>query len=311
MRLPKGIKENWGLKKYNSFKIDGRARYFAEISSKDRLIRTLRWAKDNSFPVFILGNGSNVLFAGRRYEGLILKINNNRICKINRGTITVGAGMMLSELLLKFAARGWQGMEWCSGIPATVGGAVCGNAGSFGYEFGDLVKKVKVVDPETLAVKTRQQKTCGFSYRESIFKKNKEIIWEVELFTKKGSRRKITEQMNEYWRYKIGRGTFKYPSAGSVFKNIFARDVPQRYRQNATIKKGKISAGWFIERCGLKGKKRGGAMVSLNHGNMIVNVGGAKADDVLFLIRKCRKAVKEKFKIDLQEEIIIMNGHKS
>lgn len=308
MKTPSWIKKDVSLKNYNTFRINGTTKYFTEISSKDKLIKTLHWANENSLPIFILGNGSNILFSDKKYQGLIIKIENNKVKKINKKTIIVGAGMMLMELLQKFFNKGFEGLEWANGIPATVGGAVFCNAGAFGYDFGKFVKKVKTINLETYKEKIYSQKDCKFKYRESVFKKNKEeVIWEVEIFIKKGDKAKIMEKSRNYWKYKYKTGIFKYPSAGSIFKNIFAKNVPLKYRKGASIKKGKISTGWFIEKCNLKGKKYGGAMISNFHANVIINIKNAKVKDVLHLINFCKRKVYKKFKIKLKEEIIVIH----
>ena len=301
------IKKDVLLKNYNTFRINGKTKYFAKISSKDKLIKTLHWAKKNSLPIFILGNGSNILFSDKRYQGIVIKIENNKIKKINKKTIVVGAGMMLMELLQKFLNKGFEGLEWASGIPATVGGAVFCNAGGFGYDFGKFVKKVRTIDLTTCKERIYSQKDCKFQYRGSIFKKKKEIIWEVELFIKKGDKAKIREKTKNYWQYRLKKGLFKYPSAGSIFKNVFAKNVPLKHRKGASIKQGKISTGWFIEKCNLKGKKYGGAMISAFHANVIINIKNAKAKDVLHLINICKKKVYKRFKIKLKEEIIVID----
>jgi len=311
MNIPRWIKRDVSLKNYNTFRIGGKAKYFTKISSKDKLIKTLHWAKENSLPVFILGNGSNILFSDKKYHGIIIKIENNKIKKINQKTIVVGAGMMLMELLQKFLNKGLEGLEWANGIPGTIGGAVFCNAGGFGYDFGKFVKKVRTIDLKTFKEKIYLQKNCNFKYRSSVFKKNKEIVWEVELFIRKGDKAKtgniLMEKTKDYWQYKLKEGLFKYPSAGSIFKNIFAKNVPLKHRKEAVIKKGKISTGWLIEKCDLKGKKYGGAMISDFHANVIINIKNAKAKDVLHLINLCKKKVYKKFKIKLEEEIIVIH----
>ena len=307
--IPRWIERNVPLKKYNTFRIKGETKYFVKISSKDELIKSLQWAKENSLPVFILGNGSNVLFSDKKYPGIIIKIENNKIKRIYKKTIIVGAGMMLMELLEKATNKRWAGLEWVNGIPGTIGGAVFCNAGGFGYEMSKFIKKVKTIDLKTYKEKTYLLKDCKFNYRDSIFKKNREIVWEAELFIKKGDKAKIREKSKDYWEYKLKKGLFRYPSAGSIFKNIFSREIPKKYTKEAKIKDGKISTGWFIEKCKLKGKKYGGAMISDFHANVIVNFNNAKAKDVLHLINVCKRKVYKKFKIKLKEEIIVINPH--
>jgi UDP-N-acetylmuramate dehydrogenase len=306
MKTPIWVKKNVSLKKYNTFCLEAKAKYFAEISSKNKLIKTLQWAKENFLPFFILGNGSNVLFVNKEFPGIIIKIKNNKIKKINQKKIIVGAGMMLKDLLKRCIKESWSGLEWVSGIPGTVGGAVFGNAGCFGYDMSNFVKKVTVIDLKTYQEKIYSFKDCKFKYRDSVFKKNKEIIWEVEFLLKKGKRKEIIQKAQEYWDYKSERNLFKYPSAGSVFKNIFAKEVPIKYKKGAVIKEGKISVGWFIDQCNLKGKKSGGAMISPYHANVIININKAKGKNILDLINLCKEKVYQKFKIKLKEEIIVI-----
>jgi len=324
MRIPCWIKKGISLKDYTTFKIGGKASYFAEISEKGKLIKTLKWAKEHSLPFFILGNGSNVLFSDKGYRGIIIKIQNSKF-KIQNNSIKVGAGLLLVDFLTKCVKNNLSGFEWMAGIPGTIGGAVYGNAGAFGWEVKDFFKWAKTINPKTFQEKIYSFKQCRFGYRESIFKKSKnkndikEIIWEVALKIRKGEKKDIQEKINGYLEHKIRQGMFKYPSAGSVFKNILIKDTPYYNFYNprsetinikgeeATVKKGKISAGWFIEKCGLKEKRSGGAKISDFHANLIVNFNKAKAKDILFLIKFIKKKVFEKFKIKLEEEIMVLS----
>jgi len=319
-----GVKRNIKLAEQTTFQVGGRAKYFLQVSNKQQLCRALSWAKSKSLPIFVLGGGSNILFQDKPYPGLVIKIANNRINKIKRNTIVVGGGMYLPQLERKFLENSWTGLEWARGIPGTVGGAIHGNAGAFGHEIKELVKKVITIDPLTLEEKVYSPSQCKFCYRGSVFKENKEIIWRAELKFKKGKKKDIEEKSNNYWQYKFkNRHFFAYPSAGSIFKNIFIKDTPyfKTYHQlpnsiegyaiikgkKAKTKGGKLSTGWLIEQCGLKGKRRGKAMISNYHANVIVNLGGAKAADILYLINLCKKKVWENFGIKLEEEIIVAN----
>jgi len=335
MKLIKGIKQNISLKDYTTFKIGGKAKYFIEIKNLKELKQVLQWAKDNHLPFFILGNGSNVLFSDDGYRGIVIKINNPTLKKNNQSvswrTILVGAGLSLGEFLQKCVRNNWVGYEWLAGIPGTIGGAIYGNAGAFGNETKNFVKKVIALNPKKPAstrgarrreagfqIKHYSLSQCKFGYRESVFKKNKDIIWEAELKVKKGKKQDIQKNIQENWQYKIQRQMFRYPSAGSVFKNIIIKETSydQFYdKKNQTVKiknqiipvkGGKVSAGWFIEKCGLKGKIHGGAKISDFHTNVIINFKKAKAKNVLFLINLMKKSVWKKFKIQLREEIIIV-----
>ena len=318
MKVLKGIQQGISLKNYTTFKIGGKAKYFAEIKNLQELKQVIQWAKDNHLSFFILGNGSNVLFSDEGYQGIVIKINNATLKKNNQNTILVGAGLPLGEFLQKCIKNRWVGYEWMAGIPGTIGGAIYGNAGAFGNETKHFVKKVITLNPQDFKIKHYSLSQCKFGYRESIFKKNREIILVAELKVKKGNKGAIQKKIQENWQYKIQHQMFKYPSAGSIFKNIIIEETPyakfyDRRKQTVKInnqvipvKGGKISAGWFIEQCGLKGKIHQGAKISEFHANVIINFKRAKAKDVLYLINLIKKSVGKKFKINLEEEIVIM-----
>jgi UDP-N-acetylmuramate dehydrogenase len=319
MKAIKGIKQNISLKNYTTFKIGGKVKYFAEVKNLQELKKIIQWTKDNHLSFFILGNGSNVLFSDKGYQGIIIKIKNSTLKKINQTVILVDAGLSLGEFLNKCVQNQWRGFEWMAGIPGTIGGAIYGNAGAFGKEMKNFVKKIITLNPQSFKIKHYLLSQCKFGYRESIFKKNQEIILAVELRVKKGNQAEIQKIIQENWQYKLQHQMFKYPSAGSIFKNIILRETPYQKAYNAKkqlvkiqdeevqVKGGKISAGWFIEKCGLKGKIRGGAKISDFHANVIINFKQAKAKDILFLINLIKKSVWKKFQISLEEEIVIID----
>ncbi|MGB9763598.1 MAG: UDP-N-acetylmuramate dehydrogenase [Minisyncoccia bacterium] len=319
--IPHWVKQNVSLKDYTTFKIGGKAKFLAEVQNQNQLIETLKWARHNNLPIFILGNGSNVLFLDKGFKGLIIKLNNNTLNEINSSSILVGAGLPIGEFLQKCVQNSWQGYEWMGGIPGTIGGAVYGNAGAFGHEVKDSVIKVKTINLKTLKEKIYSNKDCKFGYRESIFKNKNhqnEIIWEVELKKEIGDKNLIQKEIQEYWQYKISHHMFEYPSLGSIFKNIIIEKTPYKKfydKKNSKVKildevvevkGGKVSAGYFIEKCNLKGYRINDAKVADFHANVIINVNNAKAKDVLKLIDLIKRKVYQKFKIKLEEEIIIV-----
>lgn len=289
MQFQKGIL----LKNYTTFKIGGPAEYFCIVKNKDDLIGAVSFAKKTKLPYFILGGGSNLLVSDKGFNGLVIKIENcelkipachqaGKIC-----AVTAGAGVSLAKLLSATANAGLSGLEWSAGIPgATVGGAVRGNAGAFETEMKDLVRKVEAFDVKNHKIKIFSNKDCRFGYRGSIFKKNPDlIIFSVELELKKSNKKKVREKIKEIFGYRTAKHP-KFPSAGSIFKNL----------EN-------IRARDLIGRAGLKGKRIGGAQISEQHANFIVNTDGAKAKDVLALIDLAKKEVKNKFGINLEEEV--------
>lgn len=280
------FQRNIPLKDYTTFKIGGPAKYFCVVKNKEDLIKAVSFAKEEKLPYFILGGGSNLLVSDKGYGGLVIKMQNTE-CLPQNTQITAGAGITLARLLGCAANAGLSGLEWASGIPgATLGGAVRGNAGAFNSETKDSIVRVEAFDFRGLKFKTFTKKECKFAYRSSIFKKNPSlIIWSCVLKLENKDKEKIKEKMVEVLSYRREKHP-KLPSAGSVFKNL-----------------KKVRARDLIEEAGLKGKKIGGAQISEQHANFIVNAGGAKAKDVLKLIDSAKKDVKNKFGVVIEEEI--------
>jgi UDP-N-acetylmuramate dehydrogenase len=285
-KLIKGIKENISLKEYTTFKIGGKARYFFVAKDNGDFMSVISWALENNIPFFILGGGSNLLISDKGFKGLVIKAGNNAI-ELKKEKIIAQAGVKLSAASAMAKNNNLSGLEWSVGIPGTIGGAVLGNAGAAGKGMNDLIEKVEVFDIKDNKIKIFNNKKCGFGYRESIFKKNKKlIILAAELKFKKENKKNISRLEKSFLDDRLSRQPLDFPSAGSVFKN------PKNF-----------SAGEVIEKCGLKGKKIGRAKISEKHANFIINSGNAKAKDVISLIDIAKKAVKNKFKINLQEEI--------
>ena len=269
------IKENILLAKYTTFKIGGPARYFCIAKSKEDLIKAVKKAKELNLPFFILGEGSNVLALDKGYNGLIIRFQN----------------LKLEDLVKSSAKKSLTGLEWAAGIPGTVGGAVYGNVQAFDIKMSDIVKSVEVLNVKTLKIENLSKKQCQFSAKNSIFKKNRNlIILSVRIKLKKGNKEKIQKEIKEHLNLRERRHPLSFSSAGSVFVN----------------KTGGLPSSYLIERAGLKGIKIGGAMVSKKHAGFIVNTGKAKAKDVLDLIKIIKRKVKSKFGITLKEEIQII-----
>ena len=306
-RFLPGVQKNILLKNYTTFKIGGKAKYFFVAKTKKDLILAITVAKKLKIPFFILGGGSNLLASDQGYKGLIIKfqIPNS---KFQNPKIYVEAGAMLRELVNATAKAGLSSLEWAAGIPGTVGGAIYGNAGAFQKSMKDIIEKVEVFDTEELRIKNYELSDCQFDYRNSIFKRNKNlIILSAKIKLKKGKKKEIQKKIKEYLNYKKEKQPLNYPSAGSVFKNF------TQYRNKISgagpkelkrfKKMGAIPAAWLIDKCGLKGKKIGEAQISKIHANFIVNRNRAKAKDVKKLINLMKKKVKQKFGLVLKEEI--------
>ncbi len=310
MSIESKIQANKDLSSFSTFKIGGKAEYFIEVKSKEDLQEVLKWAKNKNQKVNILGGGSNIVINSKGIEGLVIKLSNKEIF-IKGERIELEAGVKLSEVLREAIKNNLSGLEWAIGIPgATIGGAVRGNAGAFSVEMSDIVETVEVLEMETGKFKNFSNKDCKFSYRDSIFKHdNNYIIWEVTLKLRKDNEKKIKDKIDKNLKYRNDHQP-KLPSAGSVFQNIKAEKLQeansylmQKAKELGLVKNGFIGAGWIIDMAGLKGKAIGGAKVSLEHANFIVNTGKATSDDIVTLISYIKQQVRDRFKLQLQEEI--------
>jgi len=313
------IKENINLANHTTFRIGGPAKFFVEVNSREELIEALKWAKEKSLPYFILGGGSNLLVSDKGFDGLVIKMQNVNI-KMQNGPryaegfgeasnagckIIADAGASLIKIILETTKMGFSGAEWGFGIPGTIGGAICGNAHRLGQSFSQVVDSVEILDTEFNS-KILCREKCNFAYGESRFKKTGEIILSASLLFGKKDQANIDDVLEQA--KCIVRAQAPFPSAGCVFKNYETKGVGDSLLQGhpelkERLREGKLGVGYLIDQCGLKGKQIGGAKIWEGHANFIINVGGAKATDVLSLIGICKKSVAEKYNIEMDEEI--------
>ena len=279
------------MKNYTSFKIGGPAECLIKINSEEELKEILNIAKINKIPLTVIGNGSNLLVKDNGIKGIVLKIEIKKLEikeENSKVSVIVGSGAKLGELAQKVGKLGITGMEFASGIPGTIGGAIKMNAGAHGSEMKDIITTVTYIDVDGQIHKIEKQ-DAKFEYRNSIFSKEKYIILEAELQLEKGNITEIQDKMKEYLEYRKSKQPVEYPSAGSTFK---------RGTDFVTAK--------LIDDCGLKGKKIGGAQISQKHAGFIINSGNAKAEDVLKLIGYTKEQVYNKFKKNIETEIEII-----
>lgn len=305
------IQENTPLKQYSTFKIGGPAKYFTLVKNISQLIEAIGWAKKERIPFFIFGEGSNILFPDREYQSLVIKIQILNF-EIKDNKIFCGAGTPIGKIIGMTLVQGLGGFEWAAGIPGTIGGAVFGNAGAFGKEMKDIVEKVKVLNLGNLKIQEFKGEDCQFSYRSSRFKKEKDyIVIETKLRFKKKDKETIREKIKEYLLYRKEHHPLEYPSVGSIFKNIKLTNenfklIKKFPELRQFLEKGEIPTAYLIHCCNLKGKQIGCAQISEKHPNFIINLSRAKAKDVIKLINLIKKEIKNKFDIELEEEIVII-----
>ncbi|MEF8847358.1 MAG: UDP-N-acetylmuramate dehydrogenase [Candidatus Paceibacterota bacterium] len=302
------VEENVSFEKLTTFKIGGPARFLFKADFKQKIPKAIRTAQEANVPYFLLGNGSNLLVTDDGYDGLVVRMDNTHH-EAKGDEIKAGAGMDLQDLVDFALEQELKDLEWAAGIPGTLGGAIRGNAGAFGLEMEDIVKEVEVYNTKKDEIETYSNKKCDFNYRQSIFKQNPElIILEAVLVLNESSKKHIKKKMEEHIKYREQHHPLSYPCSGSVFQNLKTKikdeELLSQYSELGKFNEQElIPAGWLVEKTGLQGKKVGDAKISDKHSNFIVNLGGAKAQDVMEIINLVREKVKEKFGIKLQLEI--------
>lgn len=278
--------ENISLAKYTTFGIGGPARYFIEVKSVKQMQAALLQAKNLS--VFLLGNGSNLIFDDRGYDGLVI-LNRIQFLEQNENTFYVGAGYNFSLLGSQTTRYGFGGLEFASGIPGSVGGAVYMNAGANGSETADHLEKVDFVDRMGNFLEFARE-DLDFSYRHSPFHEREGAIVSATFVLEPSETAR--NRRIEIVRYRQATQPYGEKSAGCIFRNP----------------KGG-SAGKLVEEAGLKGLRVGGAEVSSMHANFIVNPEGkASAQDVLELMQLVKTKVKERSGKDLEFEVRYIDG---
>ncbi len=276
--------ENVAAKVLSTYRGGGCAKYVAYPSNQCEIKEVIAFAKSRGIPFFILGNGSNVLIKDEGYDGIIISLKNLNDISVNGNVITAMAGANLSKVFSVAFASGLSGFERLVGIPATIGGAVKGNAGAFSAEMGDLITEVTVMDYFG-NVKILKKDGLEFGYRKSNIEG---IVLSSSFCLKEEKREKIYEIYGE-----IKEKRRKTQPAESSLGSTYLRD-------------NDIIPAKLIEAVGLKGYQIGGAMVSTKHANFIVNTGLGTATDYLRICDKIESAVLREFGVNLKKEIKII-----
>ena len=265
------------MSKHTTFRIGGPADFYLCPHSTKEVQQTVQICKEENLPYFILGNGSNLLVSDKGYRGVIIQLwKNFSDISVKDCCITAKAGALLSKVAAEALEEGLTGMEFASGIPGTIGGAVFMNAGAYGGEMKDIIKEVKVLDDQgEIRVLSNEEMKLG--YRTSIVKEKGYTVLSAVLQLKKGDVSVIRETMEDLKNRRTSKQPLDMPSAGSTFKR------PEGY-----------FAGKLIMDSGLRGFSMGGAQVSEKHCGFVVNKGGATAEDVTALIREVREKSERK-----------------
>jgi UDP-N-acetylmuramate dehydrogenase len=290
------IKLNEPMSRHTSFGIGGPADVFACPLDRDDLISLLQQIKTQQLPYFIIGGGTNLLVRDGGFRGVAISLRLMNAITIEQKyrsiggsfiTVAAEAGAGLAGLLIFAAQQGLTGLEFAVGIPGTVGGAVCMNAGTALGEMSDVVESVVLISPEGDLV-PRNKEELGFGYRTSLIPEG-HVVLEARVALRRDDKTKIRELYKKQLDARKALQPSGLPNAGSMFKNPLEE-----------------SAGRLIEAAGLKGRKVGGAQISDKHANWIVNLGKAKAADVLGLMEIIRQKVLEVHRVRLEPEIKVI-----
>lgn len=283
------IRLNEPMKLHTSFRIGGPADILILPTEISEIQNIVIFCKKNKIPLYIIGNGSNLLVRDKGIRGVVVKIAQNfNNVKVEDTFIKAKTGILVTLLSKVALENSLKGLEFAAGIPGTLGGAIVMNAGAYDGEFSNVIEKVTVMDYEG-NIKDLKKDELKFGYRWSIFQEEKYIILEALIKLEKGNYDEIKSKMEEYSARRKAKQPLNLPSAGSTFK-----------RPEGNF------AGTLIEKAGLKGMRIGDAAVSEIHAGFIVNLGNATAGDVEKLIEYIQNRVYEKFQIFLEPEVIIL-----
>lgn len=282
---------NEPLSKHTTFGIGGNADFFVEIQTEQQLIKLLKFIDENKIKFYVIGCGSNLLFGDEKFEGIIIKLSSNNAgefakVEISKECICCGAAVSLAYLAHQTAEQGLSGLEYLSGIPGTVGGAVYGNAGIKNYDISSVLQEVELIN-YTASKSILSKDKFNFEYRKSNIKNA--IITKVKFILKKADKNDILQTIFKEQQKRMQNQPLGTKNAGCIFKN------PQN-----------DSAGRIIDSLNLKNFNIGGAEISSRHANFFINKNNASCADMLNLINFVQNEVYKKYKIKLETEIQII-----
>ena len=286
------------LASYTTFRVGGPADVLLETTSSDELVEALKLANRSGVPVTILGGGSNVLISDKGIRGLVVRTRGGKIAQIDSGRVRADAAVTINGLVRWTIVRGAAGLEAWAGTPGTVGGAIVGNAHFAGRLIGDSVESACLAGRDGVTVEV-PRRDLMFGYDRSRLQGTREVLLSATFRVAPGDPGSLRAVARESLAFRKRTQPLETPSAGCVFQNpqpgldVVPEGIPW-------------SAGALVDRAGLKGQSVGGATVSPTHGNFIVNGGSATAAEIRTLIERCRETVRNKFGVELRDEIVYL-----
>ena len=286
------------LAPYTTFHVGGPADWLVFAHGADDVKAAVATAKDAQLPVTVIGGGSNLLIADAGVRGVVIRVHGGGAAMTGDGLVRADAGLTINGFVRWTINHGLAGLEAWAGTPGTVGGAVYGNAHFKGRLIGELVDSVEVLDPRG-GVARVPAREMAFAYDASRLQRTREVLISADIRVTRGDPAALRAVARESLAFRKRTQPLESPSAGCIFQNpdpLIDR-VPDGIPP---------SAGALVDRAGLKGQREGGAIVSPAHGNFIVNDGTATAADIRRLIERCRRAVRERFGVELRDEIVYL-----
>jgi UDP-N-acetylmuramate dehydrogenase len=302
------LQEQVSLAPLSTFRVGGPAEFFVTAESADALAQSIRAAVDAAVPFTVLAGGSNVLIADHGVRGLLIHIKGGNI-HWEEERATADAGVLLAQFVQAAEERGMSGLEYATGIPGTVGGAVRGNAGT---RTGETAQHI--VGVEAMSRKAEKKffdlPACQFRYRHSFFKDFDWVVLRATFQFQRGDPQTIRDHVQSVQQYKTSTQKVGAPNSGCIFQNTSLPADEETRLCGMGLEKGirhhRMASGFLIEEAGLKGRRTGGAQVSDVHANFIVNTGDATAEDIVMLIGVLKQKVRTQFGVQLQEEIQLL-----
>jgi UDP-N-acetylmuramate dehydrogenase len=292
------------LSRYTRFGIGGPADVYAETAGEEAFLSALAVARSSGLPYMVMGGGTNLIVSDAGFRGIMLRFVAARI-RAAGNAVTADAGAALEDLVDFAVARGLGGIETLAGIPGSVGAAVYGNAGAYGHSIAERVRRVRFFDGASVRVFAREE--CGFSYRESAFKRHKEwVIFTVDLELESAPESRLRATAEDILAVRKRKFPLTMKCAGSIFKNLILGELPPAVAARVPagmIREGKVAAAWFLEQVGAKGMRAGCMVVADYHANLIYNAGGGTAADLCALVGELKDRVRTEFGFVLGEEV--------
>lgn len=296
--------ENEPLRKYTRFDLGGPAAVLFDTEDEEAFVEALRLIAELGAPHLVIGGGTNLVVADEGFAGVVLRYRGAAIQRDGM-RLMAAAGAVLQDVVDASIDYAFQGMATMTGIPGYLGGAVYGNAGAYGNSMDEVVERVRFfADGE---VRTMSNEECEFTYRESIFKRQKEwVVLGAELRFAPGNKEELAHAAHGIRKVRDAKYPPEMKCAGSIFKNLLLATLPPEVSGGippAVTKGGKVPSAWFLEQVGAKGLRRGDIQVAPYHANLIYNDGAGTTRDLVSVIRELKGRVCERFGILLEEEV--------